>query len=319
MPELPHSGALAGGVPAISVRGAEKAYGGLRALKGVDLQVEQGEFFALLGPNGAGKTTLISLLAGLTRPDAGQLAILGHDVRTDYRQSRRSVGIVPQELVFDPFFTVRETLRIQCGYFGIRPDPVWIDELLENLQLHDKADANMRALSGGMKRRVLVAQALVHRPPVLVLDEPTAGVDVELRQTLWKFIRRLNTEGHTILLTTHYLEEAQTLCNRVAMMKEGRIVALDTTSNLLAAHSHPSLSFSVEGNRPLPAGLAARAQTLPGGRQRLALGDFAEVELVLAACRIAGLKVRDLEVGQADLEEVFVAIVSGAAGRAGTP
>ncbi|MDE3010680.1 MAG: ABC transporter ATP-binding protein [Pseudomonadota bacterium] len=312
---MPDRGARAGraGEAAISIQGVEKSFGALRALKGVDLQVEQGEFFALLGPNGAGKTTLISLLAGLSRPDAGRLAILGHDTGSDYRAARRLVGIVPQELVFDPFFTVRETLRIQSGYFGIPPDRAWIDELLENLQLTDKADANMRSLSGGMKRRVLVAQALVHRPPVLVLDEPTAGVDVELRQTLWKFIRRLNGEGHTILLTTHYLEEAQALCNRVAMMKEGRIVALDTTRNLLAAHSHPSLSFGVAGDLPLPPALAARAQALPGGRHRLALGDFAEVEQVLAACRQAGLQVEDLEVGQADLEEVFVAIVSGAA------
>ena len=302
--------ARAGGVPAIAIRGAVKNFGSFQALAGVDLQVEQGEFFALLGPNGAGKTTLISLLAGLARPDAGQLAVLGHDVREDYRAARRAVGIVPQELVFDPFFTVRETLRLQCGYFGIRPDPAWIKELLDNLQLQDKADTNMRALSGGMKRRVLVAQALVHRPPVLVLDEPTAGVDVELRQTLWKFIRRLNTEGQTILLTTHYLEEAQTLCNRVAMMKRGRIVALDTTQNLLSGHSRPSLSFGLVGDPQLPQRLAARATALPGGRHRLPLADFAEVEQVLALCREACLRVRDLEVGQADLEEVFVRIMA---------
>jgi ABC-2 type transport system ATP-binding protein len=302
--------------PAISVRGVRKSFGGFEALRGINLQVERGEFFALLGPNGAGKTTLISLLAGLNRPDSGTLAILGHDVRTDYRKARRAVGVVPQELVFDPFFTVRETLRIQCGYFGIRPDPAWIDELLDNLQLHDKAESNMRALSGGMKRRVLVAQALVHRPPVLVLDEPTAGVDVELRQTLWKFIRRLNEEGHTILLTTHYLEEAQALCRRVAMMKAGQIVALDTTRNLLADHSQPSLSFGLEGDPALPAELAARAQRLSDGRYRLPLADCADVEQVLAACRVAGMRVRDLEVGPADLEDVFVRIMSGTPGRA---
>jgi ABC-2 type transport system ATP-binding protein len=294
---------------AISIKGAKKSFGQFEALKGLDLEVKQGEFFALLGPNGAGKTTLISLLAGLARPDSGALSVLGFDVGRDYRQSRRAVGVVPQELVFDPFFTVRETLRLQSGYFGIRPDTKWIDELLENLQLRDKADSNMRALSGGMKRRVLVAQALVHRPSVLILDEPTAGVDVELRQTLWKFIRRLNEEGMTILLTTHYLEEAQTLCNRVAMMKAGQVIALDTTQNLLAHHSRPSLTLSVGQGKTLPDGLMQRASLLPAGRFRLGLENFAEVEQILAACRTAGLEIKELEVGQADLEEVFVRIM----------
>ena len=300
--------------PAIRIRGVEKSFGSFQALRGVDLEVARGEFFALLGPNGAGKTTLISLLAGLARPDAGELAILGHDVRREYRQARSAVGVVPQELVFDPFFTVRETLRIQCGYFGIRADPAWIDELLENLQLQDKANANMRSLSGGMKRRVLVAQALVHRPPVLVLDEPTAGVDVELRQTLWKFIRRLNQEGQTILLTTHYLEEAQTLCSRVAMLKAGKIVALDTTRNLLACHSRPSLTLALDDDAALPPALQGRAQAQAGGRHCFALRDFAEVEEILAVCRAAGRGVRELEVGQTDLEDVFMRIMSGPGG-----
>ena len=298
-------------VPAIRVRGARKAFGDFQALRGVDLEVQQGEFFALLGPNGAGKTTLINLLAGLTRPDHGTLELLGHDVNRDYRAARRAVGVVPQELVFDPFFTVRETLRLQCGYFGVRPDRAWIDELLENLQLQDKADANMRALSGGMKRRVLVAQALVHRPRVLVLDEPTAGVDVELRQTLWKFIRRLNQEGLTILLTTHYLEEAQSLCTRVAMMKAGRVVALDETSKLLTDHSHPTLTLRLPAHQVLPAALVHRAVALADGRVRISIDRYGEVEAVLAACREGGLTIADLEVGQPDLEDVFVAIMRG--------
>src|SRR5437867_9520595 len=201
---------------------------------GVDSVVEQGEFFGLLGPNGAGKTTLISILAGLTRADAGWARVLGQDVVANYRRARRSLGVVPQELVFDPFFTVRETLKIQSGYFGIRDNDDWIDEILLHLDLASKADANMRALSGGMKRRVLVGQALVHKPPVIVLDEPTAGVDVELRQSLWAFIRKLNRDGHTIILTTHYLEEAEALCGRIAMLKSGKVVALDTTRNLLS-------------------------------------------------------------------------------------
>lgn len=207
---------------------------GFQALDNVSLNIGHGEFFGLLGPNGAGKTTLISILAGLARASAGRAAVCGYDVAADYKSARRALGVVPQELVYDPFFTVRETLRIQSGYFGLRRNDDWIDEILVNLGLADKADSNMRALSGGMKRRVLVAQALVHRPPVIVLDEPTAGVDVDLRRTLWEFISRLNQIGHTIMLTTHYLEEAQALCSRIAILKGGRLVALDTTEALLA-------------------------------------------------------------------------------------
>jgi ABC-2 type transport system ATP-binding protein len=224
------------------VRGVEKRYGALCALAGVSLEVRQGEFFGLLGPNGAGKTTLINVIAGLARASAGSAAVLGADVVADYRRARRLLGVVPQELVYDPFFTVRETLRFQSGYFGLRANDAWIDEIMHTLDLDAKADANMRSLSGGMKRRVLVAQALVHKPPVIVLDEPTAGVDVELRQDLWQFVRRLNRDGHTIVLTTHYLEEAEEHCQRIAMLKAGRIVALDTTLNLLAnfAGPHPA-------------------------------------------------------------------------------
>lgn len=207
---------------------------GFQALSEVSLAVEHGEFFGLLGPNGAGKTTLISIVAGLAHATTGRAQVCGHDVVSEFRQSRRSLGVVPQELVYDPFFTVRETLRIQSGYFGLRNNDDWIDEVLANLGLSDKSEVNMRALSGGMKRRVLVAQALVHRPPVIILDEPTAGVDVDLRRTLWDFISRLNREGHTILLTTHYLEEAEALCGRIAMLKHGRVAALDTTQGLLA-------------------------------------------------------------------------------------
>ena len=226
---------------AVSIVDVVKHFGSLKALAGVSLEIGEGEFFGLLGPNGAGKTTLISTLAGLLRPDSGSLKVMGYDVIADFREARRRLGVVPQELVFDPFFNVRETLRIQSGYFGIRKNDDWIEEILANLDLTSKAETNMRRLSGGMKRRVLVAQALVHKPPVMVLDEPTAGVDVELRQGLWQFIRRLNGEGHTIILTTHYLEEAEALCNRIALMKQGRVVALDTTANLMAEHPGASL------------------------------------------------------------------------------
>ncbi|UCV15855.1 ABC transporter ATP-binding protein [Quatrionicoccus australiensis] len=226
---------------AVSIVDVVKHFGSLQALAGVSLEIAEGEFFGLLGPNGAGKTTLISSLAGLVRADSGSLKVLGHDVVKDFREARRLLGVVPQELVFDPFFNVRETLQIQSGYFGIRKNDDWIDEILHNLDLTSKADVNMRRLSGGMKRRVLVAQALVHKPPVIVLDEPTAGVDVELRQGLWQFVRRLNTEGHTIILTTHYLEEAEALCGRIALMKQGRVIKLDSTANLMAAHPGGSL------------------------------------------------------------------------------
>jgi ABC-2 type transport system ATP-binding protein len=233
---------------ALSIRAVKKSYGDLVALNGVSLEVEQGEFFGLLGPNGAGKTTLISSMAGLCTPDSGTIEVMGHDVQKDFRLARRKLGVVPQELVFDPFFTVRETLTFQSGYFGLSKNDDWIDEIMANLDLTNKANANMRSLSGGMKRRVLVAQALVHRPPVIILDEPTAGVDVELRQSLWQFISRLNQAGHTIVLTTHYLEEAESLCGRIAMLKQGRVVALDTTQNLLAKHRPPGMPPKILGD-----------------------------------------------------------------------
>jgi ABC-2 type transport system ATP-binding protein len=209
---------------------------GFQALRNVSLEIEHGEFFGLLGPNGAGKTTMISVLAGLARATSGSASVCGYDVVTDYKIARRSLGVVPQELVYDPFFTVRETLRIQSGYFGLRKNDDWIDEILFNLGLSDKADSNMRALSGGMKRRVLVAQALVHRPPVIVLDEPTAGVDVELRAELWEYTRRLHQAGTTILLTTHYLEEAEALCEEIALIRGGAIIARDTAAGLRARY-----------------------------------------------------------------------------------
>jgi ABC-2 type transport system ATP-binding protein len=296
--------------PAISFRGVGKTYrsarGELRALDNVSVDIAQGEFFGLLGPNGAGKTTLISVLAGLARATEGRVSVLGHDVVNDYAAARRSLGIVPQELVFDPFFNVRETLRIQSGYFGVKHNDAWIDELLHSLGLTDKAGANMRQLSGGMKRRVLVAQALVHRPPVIVLDEPTAGVDVELRQTLWQFIAKLNREGHTVLLTTHYLEEAEALCGRIAMLKQGRVVALDRTSALLAGRASTMLRFKTD--QALPAQLLPLAR-VTGRIAQVKVQNAAEVETTLAVLRAAGVSVEDLEIGRADLEDVFLEIM----------
>lgn len=300
---------------AIRIDQVKKRYGSLQALGGVSLDIAQGEFFGLLGPNGAGKTTLISIIAGLARPDEGRVSIHGHDVVTDYRSARRCLGVVPQELVFDPFFTVRETLRMQSGYFGISDNEAWIDEVLHELGLTAKADTNMRALSGGMKRRVLVAQALVHKPPVIMLDEPTAGVDVELRQTLWNFIGRLNREGHTVVLTTHYLEEAQALCNRIAMLKSGQVVALDSTAALIRRISGSQLVVRLAGGS-LPASLhplVSHPQELQGGRQyTLRVNHHDEVEPILATIRAAGLVMEDLQLHQADLEDVFIQIMGGA-------
>ena len=293
-------------MPAIRVRAVTKKYGALTALGGVDLEIDQGEFFGLLGPNGAGKTTLISALAGLVRPDSGALEIMGHDVVSDYRKARRNLGVVPQELVFDPFFSVRELLRIQSGYFGIRNNDDWIDEILARLDLSHKAGANMRTLSGGMKRRVLVAQALVHRPPVIVLDEPTAGVDVELRQGLWKFVRELNRDGHTIVLTTHYLEEAETLCGRIAMLKAGKLVALDTTDNLLRRFATHSLRVNVEHTE---VALALGGRINGDGWVEFDFDDYGEVEVVLALLREAGAGLREMALGEPDLERVFVELM----------
>jgi ABC-2 type transport system ATP-binding protein len=290
---------------AIEVEQVHKRFGAVQALDGVSLAIEKGEFFGLLGPNGAGKTTLISILAGLARADSGSLRVMGHDVVTEYQHTRRALGVVPQELVFDPFFTVRETLRIQSGYFGLRDNDEWIDEIIRRLDLTDKADANMRQLSGGMKRRVLVAQALVHKPPVIILDEPTAGVDVELRQGLWRFVQELNQSGHTIVLTTHYLEEAEALCSRIAMLKLGRIVALDTTRNLLCGVAGVRLRLRVRPDR-LPDGLAANAIAREGALWMLSLESYAQIEDVLARLRAQSIEVQELEVLQADLEDVFV-------------
>ena len=294
--------------PAVEVVDVARRFGSVQALGGVSLTVAPGEFFGLLGPNGAGKTTLISVLAGLVRPDAGTARILGHDVVRDYRSARRALGVVPQELVFDPFFSVRETLRIQAGYFGISRNDDWIDEILHNLDLTSKADANMRSLSGGMKRRVLVGQALVHKPPVIVLDEPTAGVDVELRQSLWAFIRKLNGDGHTIILTTHYLEEAEALCGRIAMLKGGRVVALDTTRNLLARFAGLTVRLSAAA---VPAAWQEHVLRRDGPNWYLGITQYADLERLLTDLRVAGIVIDELALAETDLEQVFLRIMAG--------
>lgn len=297
--------------PAIQIHDVHKQFGQLNALNGIDLTIEQGEFFALLGPNGAGKSTLINIMAGLLKPTVGHVRIMGHDVIESYQQARMSLGVVPQELVFDPFFNVREMLRFQAGYFGRGPEnDAWVDEVIEGLGLTDKANTNMRKLSGGMKRRALIAQALAHRPPVIVLDEPTAGVDVELRQMLWSFIKQLNREGHTIILTTHYLEEAEALCERVAMMKQGKIVALDTTANLLKSHAGKNLRLTLKGGQ-LPPALLPMLKHGELGVFTLALSDLKEIEFALAELRKANVDIEDMQLIEVDLEDVFMSLVGG--------
>lgn len=301
--------------PAIKINGIHKSFGALHALKGIDLTIEQGEFFGLLGPNGAGKSTLINILAGLIKPTSGAAAVMGFDVEQQYRQARQLLGVVPQELVFDPFFNVREMLRFQAGYFGLgRENDAWVDEILEGLGLTDKAHTNMRKLSGGMKRRALIAQALAHKPPVIVLDEPTAGVDVELRQMLWEFIKKLNREGHTIILTTHYLEEAETLCKRVAMMRQGEIVALDSTANLLNQFAGKNLILKLAG-APLPASLMTMLKSSEENIYTFKLAELSQMEFVLSELRLANVAIEDIQLNEAALEDVFLSLVGTASGK----
>jgi ABC-2 type transport system ATP-binding protein len=290
----------------VDIQALTKSFGLVKALDSVSLSVYQGEVLGLLGPNGAGKTTLISSLAGLTRADSGHVSVMGFDVQKHYASARRNLGIVPQELVFDPFFTVRESLRLQSGYFGLSGNDEWIEHLLARLDLSAKGDVNMRNLSGGMKRRVLVAQALVHRPPVIVLDEPTAGVDVELRQSLWEFMKELNQQGHTIVLTTHYLEEAQSLCDRIAMLKAGKIIALDSTENLLLNQSSLTMRFRTQS--PIPVLITATAS----GESYwfdVQIQSYGEVERVLSTLREGGCEVLEMEIVRPDLESAFVRIM----------
>ena len=296
---------------AVTIADVRKRFPGVYALKGISFTIQRGEFFGLLGPNGAGKSTLINIIAGLTRCDSGSVSVLTHDVVQDYRQARRCLGVVPQELVFDPFFTVHEVLRIQSGYFGLRRENAsWIEELMDTLDLSDKADTNMRALSGGMKRRVLIAQALAHKPEVVVLDEPTAGVDVALRKSLWAFIRRLHEEGHTIVLTTHYLEEAESLCDRIAILNHGNVVALDTKEALLKRGIGKTVNVWITTDEPvpeLPAELLAILRARDGTRLEFRLDDnLNSIGDLLEGLRRAGLVITDLHTEESDLEDVFL-------------
>ena len=295
--------------PAIVYRNVKKNYGTVKAVNGISLSIPQGEFFGLLGPNGAGKSTMINMLGGLANPSSGKISVMGKDVQKEYQEARHLVGIVPQELVFDPFFNVREMLRFQAGYFGkSRENDRWVDEVIDRLDLRDKANTNMRALSGGMKRRALIAQALVHRPPVIVLDEPTAGVDVELRQKLWSFIKELNKEGHTIVLTTHYLEEAEALCNSVAMLRLGKIVALDTTRNLLKKFSTKNLMLRLNfmTKKSLPQSVKNFSYVESDGAYIFQLKNITDIAEITEALKKSKIEIIDMQTLDTDLENVFL-------------
>jgi len=293
---------------AIVYKNVLKSFGSLKAVNNISLNIPEGEFFGLLGPNGAGKSTMINMLAGLAKPTQGTISVMGFDVQSQYQAARHSVGIVPQELVFDPFFNVREMLRFQAGYFGKgKENDRWVDEIIQRLDLSDKASTNMRKLSGGMKRRALIAQALVHRPPVIVLDEPTAGVDVELRQRLWAFIKDLNRQGHTIVLTTHYLEEAETLCNSVAMLRAGKIVASDTTKNLLKKFSTKNLKLRLNlKNKKLPSLIEKIPHDVADDFYTFQLKKITEISKITDALNEASIEILDLQAVDTDLENVFL-------------
>lgn len=299
-------------VHALSIENINKTFqrGNVRtvALDEVSFQVEQGEFFGLLGPNGSGKSTLINILAGLVKPDSGTVAILKNDSKKQWREFHMSVGIVPQEITFDPHFTVKETLWLQSGFYGLRHNDEWLNTLLEKLELSDKKDASVFSLSGGMKRRVLIAQALVHKPPVIVLDEPTAGVDIELRNRLWKFMLELNSKGHTLILTTHYLEEAERLCSRVALLNKGRLVALDSTQDLLRQFSKERVKFALPVGTDI-SGFPFELKSLPKNFYSVETQSVNELRILLDYMHQQKIKPEKLELGKANLEEVFLRLI----------
>jgi len=293
---------------AIAINDVHKRFASTHALKGVSFDIQRGEFFGLLGPNGAGKSTLINVIAGLTHASEGSVAVLGHDVQAQFRAARSSLGVVPQELVYDPFFPVRDLLRLQAGYYGCGKDYwPWIDELLSRLELTDKRNETMRALSGGMKRRVLIAQALAHKPDVVILDEPTAGVDVELRRTLWRFTRELNAAGHTIVLTTHYLEEAEELCERIAILNHGELRVLEDKHTLLQRRPFRYLRIEVSGSGKLPEDMESLIVARNANEISFKLRqDSDAIGDVLEAVRQSGYFIEDVHTREPTLENVFV-------------
>ncbi len=296
--------------PAIEIRDVEKTYSdGKRALKGVSFDVPRGQIFGLLGPNGAGKSTLINILAGLVNKTAGTARIWGFDIDADRRNAKRAIGIVPQEILFDAFFTPYEALEIQAGLYAVPKAQRRSMEILRALRLEDKAHAYARTLSGGMKRRLLIGKALVHNPPILILDEPTAGVDIELRQQLWSYVRELHAAGTTVVLTTHYLEEAEELCDRIAIINNGEVVANDETHALLASAQEKCLIVTVDRDLDAaPAGLPAEKIEIKGTRQLILTYNRSTLTAgeLLQAISATGLGVVDVSTREADLEDVFL-------------
>jgi ABC-2 type transport system ATP-binding protein len=305
---------------AIEARALTKIYPATRttpevlALKGVDLLVPRGSIFGLLGPNGAGKSTFINILAGMTKKSGGQVRIWGRDIDERPRDARAAIGVVPQEIAADPFFTPRESLDVQAGLYGVPPGERRTAELLAAVGLSDKAGAYVRQLSGGMKRRLMVAKAMVHNPPVLILDEPTAGVDVELRRQLWNYVLELNRQGVTIVLTTHYLEEAEQLCETIAIVNHGQVVACEPTRQLLRRIDSRTVVVTPESPLDAPPDLSPfEARLRVGGDLAVTFRTAdAGVEQVIAAVRAAGVPIKDLRTEEPDLEDVFVALTYGA-------
>ena len=300
-------------MPAVTISNISKNYGNIKALCNLDFTIDEGSFFGLLGPNGAGKSTLINIMAGLTRASEGYIKVMGHDVRSQWRKARMSLGVVPQELAYDPFFTVREMLRLQSGYFGLNSsNHQWIEEILLNLDLSEKASENIGNLSGGMKRRLLIAQALVHRPDVLVLDEPTAGVDVELRRVLWKFFQGLNRKGHTIILTTHYLEEAERNCERIGILHHGKMKTIEEKTTLLKRYPYRLLVLRLKEKQDI--------ENIPEKiREKIVSSDNGDISLrlhrendkigpIMEELRSANVGFIDLHTKEPGLEEVFIAL-----------
>lgn len=297
-------------LPALSLENVSKTFyrgnESKQALRDVSFTIEQGDFFGLLGPNGAGKSTLIGVLAKTVKLNSGTIKALGFDLETQWRQFKMCLGIVPQEITFDPFLTVYDTLRLQSGYFGLRGNQKWIERLLDVLDLSDKKNSSVMSLSGGMKRRVLIAQAMVHQPPVIVLDEPTAGVDISLRHRLWEFMADLNRKGHTIILTTHYLEEAEKLCRNVALLNYGKIVTLESTQSLLKEYSKERILFSLPSE--LPKDFSINCTKLSDGSYCTAYGSPENLHTLLNELSKVGLMPEKLEIGKANLEEAFIRI-----------
>ena len=285
-----------------------KNFGTLQALENINFTIDQNTYFGLIGPNGAGKSTLINIMSGLSHATKGSIEIMGYNVRSNWKKARQSIGVVPQELVYDSFFTVREMLRLQSGYFGYGTENYpWIDELIETLDLSDKTNENLHRLSGGMKRRVLIAQALVHKPKVIVLDEPTAGVDVGLRQVLWQFTKKLHKEGHTILLTTHYLEEAESLCQKIAILNKGRLVAIDRTRALLELYPYKLLNIKFTGDKlNLPESIKKLIITSTEEQLKLKLHRIKDkIGEVRESIHSSGINIVSMQTVEPCLEDVF--------------